>query len=227
MENVFYVYEHYRNDTGRVFYVGKGHARRSSDKGNRNYHWRNVVSKAKGFTIKHVAENLDEELALFVEVELISLHKTRGSQLTNMTIGGDGVSGLKHSEKTKELIRSKRIGQIVSHSEETKRKIGLANSIALKGKKNPEHSARLMGRRHSEETKAKIAAKQLGIPRSAETIEKVRVANLGQKRTDEAKRNMSLAHIGKTLSDETKAKMSESQRVRWAKVRGELNADNN
>ena len=40
----FYTYFHTRNDTGKVFYVGKGKGRRAHEPG-RNPHWKNIVAK--------------------------------------------------------------------------------------------------------------------------------------------------------------------------------------
>lgn len=57
-------------------------------------------------------------------------------------------------------------------------------------------------RRHSEQTRAKIAAAALGrpspfkgVPRSPEVIEKIRRGHLGKKRSDEARTNMRAARL--------------------------------
>jgi hypothetical protein len=91
---MYYVYEHLRNDTNEVFYVGKGKEYRANSTKNRNVYWKNVVKKANGFTVRFVAENIDdEELAYFCEEERIDQLKRRGVILTNLTIGGEGASG--------------------------------------------------------------------------------------------------------------------------------------
>lgn len=91
---MYYVYEHLRNDTNEVFYVGKGKDYRANSKKNRNAYWKNVVNKAGGFTVRFVAENIDdEELAYFCEEERIDQLKRLGIVLTNLTIGGEGASG--------------------------------------------------------------------------------------------------------------------------------------
>jgi hypothetical protein len=89
---MFYVYEHIRNDTNAIFYVGKGKNNRAYAKRDRNEYWHNIVNKV-GFTVRFVAKDLDEELAYFVEEERIDQLKRLGIKLTNLTLGGEGASG--------------------------------------------------------------------------------------------------------------------------------------
>jgi len=56
---VFYVYQHRRNDTDEVFYVGKGSGKRINcgKKGgtkSRSQFWQNVVKKAGGFKAEKI-----------------------------------------------------------------------------------------------------------------------------------------------------------------------------
>ena len=60
--NIFYVYEHVRNDTGQVFYVGKGSGRRAYYSSGRNKHWHRIVNK-HGFSVTILAREICEELA--------------------------------------------------------------------------------------------------------------------------------------------------------------------
>ena len=98
---MFYVYEHTRPDTNQVSYVGKGSKNRAYNKFRNNPFWKNVVNKAGGFEVKFVVANLDEELALLVEQERIDQLKKLGIKLTNLTDGGGGAAGLKHTDKAK------------------------------------------------------------------------------------------------------------------------------
>jgi len=119
----------------------------------------------------------------------------------------NGMKGLKRkplSEEQKEKISKSKKGipQTKEHiekralsntgkkrSEETKRKIGEANKISLKG--------RIL----SEETKKKMSAammgKNLGIKRSDESKEKNRQAHLGLVDSEETKKRKSISHKGK------------------------------
>lgn len=94
---MFYVYEHIRNDTNAIFYVGKGKEYRAYAKRNRNPYWHNVVNKSNGYTVRFVAKGLDEELAYLCEEERIDQLKRLGIELANINAGGAGVgSGDKH-----------------------------------------------------------------------------------------------------------------------------------
>ena len=93
---MFYVYEHIRNDTNAIFYVGKGKGNRAYTKRDRNEHWHNIVNKV-GFTARFVAQGLDEELAYLCEEERIDQLEKLGIKLANICPGGKGVgSGEKH-----------------------------------------------------------------------------------------------------------------------------------
>lgn len=74
------------------------------------------------------------------------------------------------------------------HSEETKKKIGLANSIVLKGKR-PAHL-------HSKEVRIKISKALMGKKLSPERIEKMRLVNKGKKLSPETRVKLSMALRG-------------------------------
>lgn len=102
MMNTYYVYEHRKADTGEVFYIGKGKKYRAYEKGaKRNPYWNNIVNK-HGRTVNFIAEGIDEELALLIEVEAIDTAKKRGVVLCNITDGGEGSWGFKHTEAHKQ-----------------------------------------------------------------------------------------------------------------------------
>jgi len=55
---MFYVYEHTRNDTGLVFYVGKGNGKRlnvgKNGGGSRNRYWKHIVPKLMVLNLKRL-----------------------------------------------------------------------------------------------------------------------------------------------------------------------------
>jgi hypothetical protein len=109
---MYYVYQHIRLDTNAVFYVGKGSGERLKSKAHRNKHWHNVVNKA-GYSQHIVFECEDEELAFFVEEEMIATLKDRGFKLTNQTNGGKGgISGYSHTEESRKKISQKLKGKL-------------------------------------------------------------------------------------------------------------------
>jgi hypothetical protein len=162
----FYVYEHRRADTGAVFYVGKGCKDRALSFSNRNKHWRQVFGEAGGVTVGYVAKNLCEEFALFVEQECIDVLKRRGTQLANITAGGDGLSGMVFSEEHKRKIAAAKLGKprdkdVVARMRATKKGRGTGAQNAFYGRRHSEKTKALLrqisgSRTHSEDSKAKI-----------------------------------------------------------------------
>lgn len=107
---MFCVYEHIRPDTNKVFYVGKGSSTRAKSKHRRNQHWNNIVSKAGGFSVNILIDNVDEEFAFFAETERIDQLKTLGYRLANKTKGGEGPSGYRHTDEAKKKISDSQRG---------------------------------------------------------------------------------------------------------------------
>jgi hypothetical protein len=176
----FYVYQHRRLDENTIFYVGKGRDYRHNETSNRNNYWHNIVNKC-GFSSEIIFDNLDEELALLVEVELIDKYRKMNMKLANLTDGGEGVSGYKHTEKTKSFLGELSKTRIIS--DETKEKL----SLVWKGKKR---------KSFTEEHRKKLsesAKKQKRSAFSEEVKQKISVSNKGKKRTDEQKKRISEA----------------------------------
>jgi Uncharacterized protein conserved in bacteria len=126
----YYVYIHIRKTDNKVFYVGKGKGERFKSRVGRNRYWKYVESKHGFYSIK-IEENISEEKAFELEVLMIELLQDK-YKLCNMTKGGEGASGLKHSEESITKMIESKTGNVPS--EETKAKI----SIALKGSKKSE-----------------------------------------------------------------------------------------
>jgi hypothetical protein len=98
-EMMFYTYAHYKPDNS-VFYIGKGRGHRAHAKDNRNQHWKNVVAK-HGFKVEILSGWDKETDALLHEQFLIACFRGMGYQLANITDGGEGISGHKHSDTSK------------------------------------------------------------------------------------------------------------------------------
>jgi group I intron endonuclease len=104
-----------------------------------------------------------------LEKQLIIQHNTAVPLGYNLTMGGDGVFGFKHSKETIESFSAKKRG--IKMSETTKQKMHDAHL----GEKN-----HFFGKIHSEETKQKISETKQGCvgpwagkPRSEETRRKI------------------------------------------------------
>jgi hypothetical protein len=145
---IYYVYLHCKPD-GDPFYVGKGcdtpKCRRSHLFRHRNAHYQNIVNKYGMDNIEVlVFPRASEQEALSCEISWIKLLRSSGYILANICDGGEGASGRKVSEETKEKIRAAQIGKSrPSQSAE----VNARRSAALKGRSKPprtaEHSAKL------------------------------------------------------------------------------------
>ena len=200
----FCTYEHTRVDTGAVFYVGKGRARRASETFNRNIYWKRTVAKAGGFSVRVVVDSVDEELAFLAEVERIDQLRRIGAKLCNMTDGGEGASGLRASDETRLKQSEKRRGALHPQfgkpkSELTKAKLRAAN----------------VGKTLSPETRSKIGDAIRGRKESIETREKKSLALVGRagaKPSEATRRKMSEARKGKPKSEAMRKKLGDSRR---------------
>jgi hypothetical protein len=100
----YYIYAHYRNDTGDVFYIGKGEGNRHKSRQGRNPYWLNIVN-AHGYTVeilKHFKtenEAFDAEQSLIAELGRKDLGK---GLLVNMSDGGEGASGTVRSPEQRQ-----------------------------------------------------------------------------------------------------------------------------
>jgi hypothetical protein len=166
------VYEHLRNDTNEVFYVGIGaEDNRAFEKGRRNKYWHNIVNKV-GYSVNIIHKDIDWEDACKIEKLLIEKYGRKDlgkGNLVNMTDGGEGVFGLIMSEETRQNLSERNKGNTnmlgKTHSEETRQKMSKAN----KGRIPSEESKKKMseakkgnksinfGKTLSEETRQKIS----------------------------------------------------------------------
>lgn len=100
-EKPFYVYVHrYASGPkeGQVFYVGKGKGGRLNDNTMRNDYWLRVARKY-GFNSEVLRRFINENCAF--TFEKIAINAYGFDNLTNMTFGGDGVSGHVSTRKKK------------------------------------------------------------------------------------------------------------------------------
>lgn len=178
------VYEHLRNDTNEVFYVGIGAAKKRaySDFG-RSAHWYNIVNEV-GHTVNIIHNDVSREEACEIEILLIKKYgrKDLGTgNLINKTNGGKGNYGTIVSIKTRQKM-----------------------SEARKGEKNP-----MFGKTISEEHKQKISETHKG--EKHHMFGKKHSDELKQKLSEALKGEKNYA-FGKNRSDETRQKMSKAKR---------------
>ena len=163
----FYVYAHINLVTNKIFYIGKGKGDRAYTKESRNPHWHNTVKKYD-YEVLILDDNLAEEEAFNLEKRYIFMLGV--NNLTNMTLGGEGVSGLKHSEETKQKMKGNQYRKGIPHSEETKKKMSEMRNGKTFGPMSDEIKTKI-----SKSKKGKVARNK-GVPMSEEQKQKQSIA---------------------------------------------------
>ena len=195
--------------------------------------------------VVHVAEEHESEKYVLeiLESDWISYLSGMGISLYNLTLGGDGLLGFKHSIETIERMKEKHKGKIIS--EETKLKISekligqivseevrLKISMANKGKKKPirseAHKAALSRaaskKKYSEERRKKLsesmkASSKVGHPVDEETRRKISEKLKNQVQSEETKRKR--AESLRNQTSEMKEKRGKSIKEAWARRKAE------
>jgi len=177
----YYTYAYLRED-GTPYYIGKGNGRRAYQK----QKWHNPPKNKS--RIIFLKQNLTEEEAFKHEIYMIAVfgRKNLGTGiLRNRTNGGEGVSGLVHTDESKKKMSKASKGNShfkgKKHTEESKRK----NSESHKGKILSEEHRRKVG----ESFKGKIL--------SEEHKRRISEGKKGKKHTEESKKRNSEAHKGR------------------------------
>lgn len=207
MDKKFYVYAHFQESDGRIFYIGKGNGDRAYRTRGRNAFWRHIVKK-HGLTVKIIASGLLEEDSFRIEMSAIALCKNMGARLANLTDGGEGNSGWNPSPESRrrmsesnvfrrpefiEKMKKDRTGKKLS--EEHKRKIGLAGIGRIRLESSNEKARqKMLGRKMTEEQRKKMSESQKRRPPI----------------TEQTRLNMSKAGKGKIISEYCKQKTSEA-----------------
>jgi hypothetical protein len=184
-----YVYRHIRLDKNQPFYIGIGtdsNYQRAYSKSSRNIFWNRVVN-VTDYEVEIIMDNLTKDIAKQKEIEFISLYGKKINKtgtLVNISDGGDGNSGGKHTEEAKKKIGEankfkdySKFNRSHFQTQEYKDKISKIN----KGRKMPDSmrektSLRMKNRVLSEEHKEKLRNLKLGFKASQETKDKMKLS---------------------------------------------------
>lgn len=161
---IYFLYRHIRLDNQTPFYIGIGtfvkngptlkqKYRRAFSKGKRNKYWINIVNK-HGYEVEIMFHTKSIDLIKEKEKEFINLYGRRssGGILCNLTDGGFGIEGFKHSDESK--------SKIGVSSRERPRKKGYKLNLTEEGRNNIILAQ--TGKKVSEETRKKISNHLLG-----------------------------------------------------------------
>lgn len=236
---MFCVYFHINPLRNEIFYVGKGSSRRPYSLSDRSKFWHQTVARY-GKIVDVAHSNLTEEEANELERFYISRLGTRVTvvgvkrgPLVNLTAGGDGISGHRHSEDAK-----RRIGAYWKGRTKSPEHIARAVEASAKAMRSPEvrlkqstsakemlarpemklmRSNAMKKRFEDPAEREKIGSKLRGRPKSPEHRAKLADALRGRKLSDEHKTKISAGGHGKVRSPETRARMAEAARNRTRK----------
>lgn len=141
------IYRHIRLDKNEVFYVGiSKNEERPYDKNKRSRFWKSVIAKTD-YVVEIMMEHEDYQYLKTKEIEFISLYgridKGAGT-LVNMTDGGEGSLGNKHTDERKakmSALGKLRTGAMTSnYGKITPDDVRLKISVALTGKKRTQET---------------------------------------------------------------------------------------
>jgi predicted GIY-YIG superfamily endonuclease len=171
---------------------------------------------ADKFVFSHICDAFNFEAACDLERMLIQQHNTKAPFGYNLTDGGEGVAGRPMTDEDKQIRKIASSAYVAALTQdERSKKYGTKGkkptavtlekrSISMKGKN--------LGKKVSEEVRAKMSAVHKARPRSPlskETKEKIRQSLLGRKMPESEKSKHS-SFLGRKHTEETKAKIRAS-----------------
>lgn len=186
-----YVYRHIRLDKNEPFYIGIGSDidyKRAFSKHSRNKYWNRIVNVSE-YEVEIIMDDLSKDEAKQKEIEFIALYGkkiNKNGSLTNISDGGEGNAGGKHTEEAKRKIAEanklkdySNFDRSFTKTKEYKEKISLIN----KGRKMPDSmrqktSERMKNRIMTEDQKQKLRELRLGTKMSKETRLKMKQAGI-------------------------------------------------
>ena len=229
-ERKFYVYEHWRPDTGACFYVGKGYGRRAHKLHRRGHH-RNICDKLRSgglnVDVRIISSRLTETEAFALEIARIAFWRGQGCSLVNRTDGGEGASGRRLSEASRRKVGDAHAGKIVSS--ETRSKLSAAHAGVPYA---PGRASWSKGKPASSERKSKTSTALMGRPKTTEHRANISAALAGRVITPDHRAKIGAANAGRasplkgtTLSPEHVEKLRQAQFKIWERRRATIESE--
>ncbi len=174
MNREHYIYMHINIDNNEIFYVGLGKGQRAYIKSGRGKFWKTYTSKYPNYQIVICENNLTIEESIDLEIKYIKDIGRRDlnlGTLVNLTNGGDGTNGYKHTNETKLIISQKskgnkyNTGRIASKETRIKNAESARNRVWSDSSRNKISFNKMgnqymLGKKHSDETIDKIKNSQ-------------------------------------------------------------------
>lgn len=152
------VYNHKRNDTGEVFYVGIGNEKRAYSKRMRNKWWHHIVNK-HGYSVEITHSDIIWEEACAIERYLIAFYGRADKglgPLVNLTDGGEGLSN--PSIETVNKMKSSHTGKKLCEKTIKKLKdFQKQNTAAFATRFKKGHNSWNKNKKHSENHKINLS----------------------------------------------------------------------
>jgi len=108
------LYQHRRNDTNAIFYIGIGsEIKRAYKRSGRNKHWHHIVNK-HGYSVDILKTDIEPNDAFKMEIELIAKYgrECDGGILVNSSTGGEAIAlGAKQSDELKQIRSLRFMGE--------------------------------------------------------------------------------------------------------------------
>jgi hypothetical protein len=139
MANRYCIYRHIKPN-GEVFYIGIGNIKRPYERRHRNDIWSKTIKKYPDYLVEILKKDMELEDAKELEIILIDYYGRKTSRtgtLCNITLGGEGSFGLKHSDKSKKKMSKNKLGKPswnkgIKHSEYHKENLKKNSGMAKK-----------------------------------------------------------------------------------------------
>lgn len=110
MANNYLLYRHIRLDKNEPFYIGiSDNYNRPFSKHSRNRYWKHIIKNTK-YKVEIILDGLSRQEVEQKEIEFISLYGRKDlgiGTLVNLTNGGTGGLGLKHTNETKSKMKGR------------------------------------------------------------------------------------------------------------------------
>lgn len=192
----------------------------------RRCNWIRTIENPRNSIEMVILEKCNETNHKEKEIFWIAELRKQGHRLTNMTNGGDGRLGFKHSIETIEKMKKSN-----KHTKPTPEHIEKLRKTATERAKTPEAMAQVerlhinnIGKKQSKETCEKRSKTLMGHPVSEETKHKLKMKALGRRRrTPEQIAAHTRKITGKKRSIEQKKRYSEAKKLWWKEKKEQKN----